>query len=113
MDEDKRNELRAGLEQAIESGSIADASPEQLQRWLISLSTGRIPNQTVHPREIIRGITINHIQMARTIRQLEKTIEQLDADNRRTQRLVIILAIIAIVVGIIQAVTSIIPLFHR
>ena len=64
----------------------------------------------VHPREIVRGITINHIQMARTIRHLEETIERLDADNRRTQRLVIILAVVAVVVGIIQAVAAIIPL---
>ena len=113
MDEDKRNELRAGLDEAIESGSIIDASPDQLQRWLISLTTGRIPNQTVHPREILRGITINHIQMARTIRQLEKTIERLDAGNIRTQRLVIILAVIAIIIGIVQAVASIIPLFRK
>ena len=112
MNEDKRNELRAGLDQAIESGSIVDASPEQLQRWLISLTTGHIPNQMVHPREIIRGITINHIQMARTIRQLEETIERLDADNRRTQRLVITLTYVAVSVGVIQTVAAILALFR-
>ena len=50
--------------------------------------------------------------MARTIRHLEETIKRLDTENSRTQRLVIILAYIAIFVGIIQAVASVIPLFR-
>lgn len=113
MREDERNRLRDGLEHAIENGTIADATPEELQRWLISLSTGSIKNQTVHPREIVRGMTINHIQMARTIRQLEATIERLDEQSKRTQKLVVTLTYVAVSVGIIQAIASVIPFFAK
>jgi len=112
MNDEERNKLRGELQQAIENGAIVDATPEQLQRWLISLCTGNIPNQTVHPREIVRGITINHIQMAQTIHHLEETIERLDTGNKRTQRLVITLAYVAIFVGLVQAVAAIIALFR-
>jgi hypothetical protein len=44
------------------------------------------------------------------IRKLEATIERLDAQNSKTQRLVITLTYIAIAVGVLQAALALIPL---
>jgi hypothetical protein len=74
------------------------------------LCTGAVFNDYIRHRELLRGITINHIQMARTIRDLEKSLHRLNSANERTQRLVIVLAIIAVVVGTIQAVAAVIAL---
>jgi len=73
---------------------------------------GTSRNEMVRHREIIRGITINHIQMARTIRKLEDTMRKLNAGNEQTQRLVIRLTWIAIAVGIIQAAAGVIALLR-
>ena len=112
MDKQELDALRGELEQAIKTGDIVNATPEQLQRWLISVCTGYIPNHMVHPREIVRGITINHIQMAQTIRQLEDTIERLNTENKRTQWLVILLAVITLSVGIVQVIVSVLALLE-
>ena len=73
--------MRGEMDKVFEYGDISEATPEQLQQFLRVCCTGNIPNDTVHPREIVRGITINHVQMARTITKLEETIATLNREN--------------------------------
>ncbi len=72
----------------------------------------RHPKPKGSSREIVRGITINHIQSARVVRKLEDTMKHLDAQNSKTQRLVVVtLAYVAIAVGFLQLIVGIVPLF--
>jgi hypothetical protein len=104
--------VHSEMDTAFQRGEVANADEAQLQRWLQNLCTGNVPNETVRHREIIRGLTINHIQMARTIRDLEGTMQKLNAANDKTQQLVVKLTRVAVVVGIIQAVVAVILLFR-
>jgi hypothetical protein len=104
--------IHSEIDKAFESGSIQNATEEQLQRWLQNLSTGNVPNESIRHRETIRGITINHIQMARTIQQLETTIRRLNTSNDKTQRLIIRLTWVAVIVGVFQAIAAAISLFR-
>ena len=103
MENQERYKLIADFEAYLES-ERNDATPEELRSWLIALNHGTIANTTVHPRAIVRGITINYMMMERAIRQLERTIERLDTENDRTQRLVVVLTYVTIIVGVAQIV---------
>lgn len=49
---------------------------------------------------IIRALTINHLQMARTIVGLENTIKKLNAENGKIAFRLLLLTIIATIFGI-------------
>jgi hypothetical protein len=91
------------MDEAFTHGNVGDATPEQLDKWLQTLCTGNVPNESIRHREIVRGITINHIQMARMIRHL-------DESNRKTQLLVVVLTIAAVVVGVAQVIVGLLGL---
>lgn len=110
MDNAERSRLTHEFEKALEDGTAADATDEQLLAWLTALCTGAVQNPDVHPRIIVKGVTVNHIQMARAIRHLEETIKRIDADNRRTQLLIVVLTILTIIVGIDQIVIAVMTL---
>src|SRR5712691_11718943 len=76
--------VHSEVDRAFENGTVFDASQEQLSRWLENLCTGSVPNPDVQHREIIRGITINHIQMTRLIADL----------NRRNTWLAVVIGLI-------------------
>jgi hypothetical protein len=78
--------LDIGLDEAFQKGLPAEASSEQLQKWLMNLCSGFVPNENVRHREIIRGITINHII-------LQRHIDNLNKQNNRLQWLVVALTI--------------------
>jgi len=71
---------------AFRSGKVGDADEETLERCLAVLCEHGVKNPDLKHREIIRGITINHIQMKRVI-------EKLDAQNTKTQRLFLVVAV--------------------
>lgn len=100
--------IHSEMDLAFQHNKVTEAKEENLQRWLQNLCTGNVPNETVRHREIIRGLTINHIQMTRTIQSLEDTMRRLNAANERTQQLVLRLTWVAVVVGVIQAVAAVI-----
>ena len=91
------------MDEAFTHGNVGDATPEQLDKWLQNLCTGNVPNESIRHREIVRGITINHIQMARMLRHL-------DESNRKTQLLVVVLTIAAVVVGVAQVIVGLLGL---
>ena len=93
-------ERASEMDLAFRQNTVWTASDEKLVEYLQTLSTGYVSNDEVRHREIIRGITINHIQMARIIKRL-------DEDNQKLSRLVVILTIIATLSGIVQVVVAI------
>jgi hypothetical protein len=50
--------------------------------------------------------------MARTIRQLDETMRRLNAANERTQQLLVRLTWVAVIVGVISAIATVIALFR-
>lgn len=103
MSDDQWLSDHSEMDEAFTHGIVGEAAPEQLEKWLKTLCTGRVPNEQVRHREIIRGITINHIQMSRMIRRL-------DESNRNTQLLVVVLTIAAVVVGVAQVIVGLLGL---
>ena len=91
--------VHSEVDRAFENGTVFDASQEQLSRWLENLCTGSVPNPDVQHREIIRGITINHIQMTRLIADL----------NRRNTWLAVVIGLItffSLAASVMQAVAA-------
>lgn len=81
------------VDQAFETGSVAQASDSELMAYLTTLCTGNVPNPSVQHREIIRGITINHLQTARVIARLNR-------QNTILTWVVIVLAVASIIATI-------------
>ena len=83
------------VENAFREGTIGDQDPATLRRFLLALSNKPIPNDTVRHRDIIRGLTINHLL-------LHDHITRLNQQNSRTQKWVIALALAALVSSVVQ-----------
>jgi hypothetical protein len=83
------------LDAAFTTGSVFDAGEPELLDYLRTLATGHIPNDAVRHREIIRGLTINNIQVRRLI-------DRLDRQNRRVTVVFIVLAVLSLVSAVIQ-----------
>ena len=110
--EEMREEIRRNseLQRAFNSGAVWDAPDEVLREYLKTLNTEGVPNEMVRHREIIRALTITHIQMARVIKALEDTMQRLNTASDRTQQLVVRLTWVAVFVGAIQAIVAIVSL---
>lgn len=80
---------------AFDENALYSCDDITLQTHLISLANEPVPNAAVQHRNIIRGITINHIL-------LQRHIDRLNKQNSITQRLVIALTAAALIVGIPQ-----------
>lgn len=107
---DDSDKIRSETSRAFASGTIFTASDEELARYLRGICTGAIPNDYIRHAEIVRGITINHIQMSRVIRELETTMQRLSAANDKTQTRITILTVVAVIVGVVQAVAAVISI---
>jgi truncated hemoglobin YjbI len=100
------------IKRAFQDGSVADATDEQLIEMLCHLCTENVPNETVRHRELLRGMTINHIQMSRVINNLKDTMQKLNAANKRTQWFLLVLTIVAVIVGSIQAFAAVVSILR-
>jgi hypothetical protein len=119
-EEIERTNTSVIMNNAFETGEILDAPEETLQKYLQHLCTGRVPNEEVRHREIIRALTINHIQAQRHLDNLTQQTEKLQQQaialqeqnntlqkrNITLQRIVIVLTILAGITGIIQVYTA-------
>ena len=83
------------VEDAFREGTISGKSPEELRAYLLALANQPIPNDSVRHRDIIRGLTVNHLL-------LQHHIDSLNQQNSRTQRWVIALAVAALLSSIVQ-----------
>ncbi|HOE15936.1 MAG TPA: hypothetical protein PLX02_01245 [Syntrophorhabdaceae bacterium] len=94
----KKGLLQDEINEVFKDGTILTASEERLQMYLKALSSDPIPNDMVRHREIIRALTINHIQM-------QRHVDSLNRKNNSIQIWIIILAGINIIVGFFQIYT--------
>lgn len=81
--------------EAFRTQSILSDSNEKLIEYLHGLSNQNNINTGTQHRDIIRGLTINHIL-------LQRHIDGLNKQNSKTQKLVIVLTIAALVSSIVQ-----------
>jgi hypothetical protein len=85
-----RTNLQVTMDNAFETGDILKTPEETLQKYLWLLCTQGVDNERVRHREVIRALTINHIQM-------QKHIDKLNKRNTFLQGLVIFLAVLAFI----------------
>jgi hypothetical protein len=78
------------VEDAFRDGTIDEHDSATLGNFLMALSNQPLENDRVKHRDIIRGITINHIL-------LKRHIDALDKKNDLTQKLVIALTIASLI----------------
>ncbi len=96
-------------DRAFRTGAVLTQTNEELLVHLHGLSNLTNVNTGTQHRDIIRGITINHILLQRHIDVLQQNITALNKQNEKTQRLVIALAIAALIAGGAQAIAAILP----
>jgi hypothetical protein len=87
---------------AFRRGDVESQSDEQLLAHLSGLSNQNNTNTGTQHRDVIRGLTINNILLKRHLDQLQGHMTLLNEQNSRTQRWVIALAVLAVVVGVAQ-----------
>jgi hypothetical protein len=76
------------VEDAFSNGQVESQDSETLKKYLLALSNQPIHNELVRHRDIIRGLTINHLL-------LQRHIETLNQQNSKTQRWFMVFAVIA------------------
>ena len=97
---------RGEVDKAFRDWTLPNANDEQLVEMLRHLCSDAIPNDYIRHRELLRGITINHIQMARVIHELKTSMHELNTANERTQRFLLILTVVAVAVGALQVILA-------
>lgn len=83
------------VEDSFREGRIESEDSATLGKYLLALSNQPIHNELIRHRDIIRGITINHIL-------LQRHIADLDKKNATTQMLVIALTVASVLTGALQ-----------
>ena len=83
------------VEDAFREGEVESKDSTTLGRYLLALANQPIESDRVKHRDVIRGITINHVL-------LQRHIAELDKKNANTQKLVVALTIAAVITGGIQ-----------
>ena len=78
------------MEDAFRDGVIASETSDVLQKHLLALSNQVIRSDAVQHRDIIRGITINHIL-------LQRHIDGLNKQNSKTEKLVIAFTVASLI----------------
>jgi len=87
---------------AFKTGNVLNDNNDELINHLSGLANQNVINEGHRSRDIIRGITINHILM-------QRHIDALNEQNSKTQKLVIVLALIAAISSIAQITLAIFP----
>ena len=91
------------LDDMFRTHKVLNASDKELEQMLTQLCGGHIENWMVIHREVIRGLTINHIQM-------QRHIDKLDKRSSTLQKWVIALAIASLIGTAVQTYTTLFPL---
>lgn len=76
------------VEDAFSNGRVELQDSDTLKKYLLALSNQPIHNELVRHRDIIRGLTINHLL-------LQRHIETLNQQNSKTQRWFMVFAVIS------------------
>lgn len=83
------------VDTAFKDGALLSCDTRTLQNHLLALSNQQIHNESIQHRDVIRGITINHIL-------LQQHIDKLNKQNSKTQWLVIALTVASLLASVIQ-----------
>jgi len=86
--------------EAFKNGTLLSCDSATLQKHLLALSNQQIHNDTIQHRDIIRGLTINHIL-------LQRHIDSLNRQNAKIQWWVIALAVAALIAAVVQTTVAI------
>lgn len=87
---------------AFEDGSIESCDNATMRAHLLAISNQPIINDAIQHRDVIRGITLNHIL-------LQRHINDLDRQNTKTQRWVIALAVASLIGTAVQVYYAVNP----
>lgn len=87
---------------AFESGTIEQCSNAELRAHLLALSNQSIHNASIQHRDVIRGITLNHLI-------LQHHIDRLDCQNTKTQRWFMALAVASLIGTAVQVYYAVRP----
>ena len=90
------------VEDAFANGSVQDASANELRAYLVTISNQVVTNDSVKHREVIRGLTLNHIL-------LHRHIADLDRKNSVLQKVVLLLKVMSTIASIAQVWTALWP----
>ena len=90
---------REAVNAAFRARRHETATEEELRDWLSILCTETAANERLHPRDVVRGLTINHIQTTRFL-------ERLDRQNGRFGWFVFCIALFSMVASILQALVA-------
>lgn len=98
------DEMKARQEvlDAIANGSLENATPQDLQRWLFMAAHASIGNSSVQHTSVVIASAINHVQTAQVIKEVEKTMRALNDSNKRSQIWMGILSAVGVVLAGIQ-----------
>lgn len=104
-----RDDIRAhdALNEAFATGRVFSEGGDALRAHLVTLSTVEAGSQGLQYREVIRALTINHVQMAHLIERVEVTMTQLNASNAMVQRRMERLTRLGVALAIIQVAIAI------
>ena len=103
MTKDEHIRAHDDVNRAFDSGSVFTDTTEDHERYLRSLGTVNIESNQVRTKAIVRALTINHIQMSRTISTLETTVTKLNSENDKVAKRVFWLTVVAVIFGSVQA----------
>jgi hypothetical protein len=90
-----QSERYQAVEDAFRKGQIDATDSATLADYLTALSNQPLANERVQHRDVIRGITINHVL-------LQRHIADLDKKNALTQKLVVALTVASLIASGMQ-----------
>jgi hypothetical protein len=96
---DNSIKARDAVNDAFRARRHETATEQELRDWLAVLCTETAGNDWLYPRDVIRGLTINHIQTGRFL-------EHLDRQNSRFGWFVFFIAFFSMVASILQALVA-------
>ena len=106
-------EDRERLHKRIKDGDIFSFTEDELKEALRIINAVAPDKSRIQIRDIVRSVTMNHIQMARVISDLRATIMQLDKENGKVASKVVILTVVAVICGLIQAFGVFWTIYHQ
>ncbi len=116
MNDKEHSDILREMNHFFSTGAIFDANPEVFRRYLGALghliNADDLTSQQALLTRTIQCLTINHIQMARAVGEMESTIKRLNTENDKVARRVCWLTVAAVVFGSIQAFGVFWTIFH-
>lgn len=84
--------IRDEINHDLDEHGFEQTSDEDLKRYLIAMCKVAVNDDSVRQRYLLRGFTINHLQIARLIKSL-------DEKNSKTELWFMVLAIGSLIIG--------------